>query len=99
MRAEVKCVIGGHERTLALPIQGLEEVAEVNPVFAEVLDVLKLNLWRVPEVKAIVTAGLKYGGDNSDLDFGKVYEELGMRKCAELATQLWVKAWEDDSGN
>ena len=95
MRAELSVDIGGAAYRLALPLGGIEDIAKVNPAVGEVAQALQLGIWRMDELKAVWTAGIKYGG--SDLKFDDAYEALGLTGCGNVASNLLLKAFEDDS--
>ena len=95
MRAEMTVDIGGAECRLALPLGGIEDIAKVNQAVGEVAQALQLGIWRMEELKAVWTAGIKYGG--SGLKFEDAYESLGLKGCGDIARDLLMKAFEDDS--
>ena len=96
MRAEMTVDIGGAECRLALPLGGIEDIAKVNQAVGEVAQALQLGIWQLAELKAVWTAGLKYGGGGS-VTFDDAYEALGLKGCGEVARDLLMKAFEDDS--
>jgi len=95
MRAELMVEISGAEHRLALPLGGIEDIAKVNQAVGEVAQALQLGIWRMDELRAVWTAGIKYGG--SSLKFEDAYEALGLKGCGEIARDLVLKAFEDDS--
>ena len=95
MRAELSVDIGGAECRLALPLGGIEDIAKINPAVGEVAQALQLGIWQLAELKAVWTAGLKYGGGS--VTFDDAYESLGLKGCGEVARDLLMKAFDDDS--
>lgn len=97
MHARMTAVVGGRDVSFAMPIGALEEVAEVNPRLGELRGVLVAGVWELRELKAVLAAGLKWGG--SDATVSEVIEAEGLAGAARIAADLMGAAFRDTSGN
>lgn len=101
MRAEVEIEVEGKAIRLAMPIGGLEMVAIVNPALEEVRDSLMAagpmgwRVWRLDELKAVLSAGLRYGAAEG-FTAGSLIETLGVTPARDLALRLLNLAFSDD---
>lgn len=95
MKAEVTVEAGGDVIRLALPIGGLEQIAEKFPIMEELLRALSqpvdgVRYYRFDEVRTVLAAGLKWG--EAKMTAGALIEEIGVGPAASLAAKLLAAA-------
>lgn len=100
MKAEVTVSLYGAKHRLAMPIGGLEKLAEDDSLTAypmEMLQALHLGMWKASELSAIIRVGLEMGSATICLE--DLEAEMTTGDLRELALALMDRALKDDSGN
>lgn len=91
-KAEITIKACGGEHKLAWPIGALEEIAEVNDQFEEMARGFEQSLWRWPEVRVVLDAGLRCGG--AKITSAEFIEDQGVRAAVQLAYRGLVCAFD-----
>lgn len=97
MRGRVMKTIAGREVRFLMNLAAIRDVGEVNDVPREIGVALASGIGRTKEVDAILAAAAREGGAKITLE--EIFEAIGLKGMHDLATELWLDAWSDDSGN
>ena len=92
-KPEITIEIDGKRHRLAMPLGALEDVAAVNPALGTVYMGLLMASWDLPEVAAVLNAGIRYG--SRDITFEAIVEARGIGGAADIARALIEAAWGD----
>lgn len=87
--------IAGREVELRLTLDGLDQVAAVNPQFGEIAAAFETKVWDWREVKAILGVALRPHG----MTMEHVYQDRGVEGCRALAARVFAAAMPKPAGN